>query len=311
MSLGGNQAAVIDTWMSESAELVYRAPDHRLAGLVLAYTGEDWTFARPLVRRAMALASVVLVINFSPSERRVIADARAPLWLPKASLMSGLTDRPMLVEQAGWAYGMTVQLTPPGARMLLGMPLHELTNRVVELDDFLGADARRLAERLTEAPDWAARFHMLDGYLIARIGAAAELAAPVWHAWRRLTALSGDMRIGTLADEVGWSRQHLNARFHQEIGLPPKTVARITRLQKTLGFMTGTMRPSWADAAVMCGFADQSHLIRDFRMLAGGTPTGLRALMTDWSGLMTGNPLMTTRPLLRRITATAPGTFRH
>ncbi|MBH1938375.1 AraC family transcriptional regulator [Streptomyces sp. AV19] len=298
-----DQTAVLSTPVPGSAELAYRAPHPRLAGLVLTYTGEDRSPAQPLLRRVMALATVVLVIDFEPPIRQVVTDIRPPARQhPTASLVSGLSDRPMLIEQTGRAYGMTVQLTPPGARALFGLPLNEITNTTLGLDDLLGVSARRLTCRLAEAPDWPSRFRLLDSYLIARIGAGPELAAPVRRAWQRLTALSGDVRIGTLADEVGWSRQHLNARFHQEIGLPPKTVGRIARLQKTLSFMGDAGRFSWADAAAACGFTDQPHLNRDFRMLAGCTPTDLRTLMTDWSGLLTGNPLMTHRPLLRRIT---------
>ncbi|GAA0389481.1 helix-turn-helix domain-containing protein [Streptomyces luteireticuli] len=306
-----DQAAVLGIRASESAELAYCAPDPRLSGLVLTYTGQDWTLTRPLVRRVMALASVVLVIDFESPVRRVITHGHPPVRPPAASLVAGLSDRPMLIEQAGRAYGMTVQLTPPGARALLGLPLHELTNTALDLGDLLGADARRLVERLAEAPGWPARFRLLDSFLITRIGAGPELVAPAVWAWQRLTALSGDVRISTLADEVGWSRQHLNARFHQEIGLPPKTVGRIARLQRTLSLMNDTRRLTWADAAAACGFTDQPHLNRDFRMLAGCTPTGLRNLMTDWSGLLTGNPLMTHQPLLRRITNGSSGTLRR
>lgn len=284
----------------ESADLVFRAPDPRLAGLVIGYTGQDWTLARPLLRRVMALASMILVIDFEPPVRKMVTGAGPPLWAP-ANLVRGPSNRATLVEQVGREYGMMVQLTPPGAHALFGLPLHEVTDRNLDLDDLLGTDARRLVGQLAEAPDWSTRFRLLDGYLLRRIDAGPELAAPVGWAWRRLTRLSGDVRIGTLAEEVGWSRQHLNARFHEELGLPPKAVARIARLQKTLSLMNGAGRMSWADAAAACGFTDQSHLSRDFRLLTGCTPTELHALMTDWRDLLTGDPSTTRRSLLRVI----------
>ncbi|WP_198535378.1 helix-turn-helix domain-containing protein [Streptomyces caatingaensis] len=285
-----DQAAAVGIRTSESFEFPHRAPDPRLAGLVLTYTGQDWTPVRPLTRRMMALVSVVLVIDFEAAERQVAVAGRPLTRLPTGSLVTGLSDRPMLIEQSGRTYGMTVQLTPPGARALLGMPLHELTNATFRLEDPMGAEARRLTERLAEAPGWPARFRLLDDFLLTRMTAGPDLASPLRRAWQRLTGLSGDVRIGALADEVGWSRQHLNARFRQEIGLSPKMVGRIARLQRTLSFATDAGHLSWADAAVACGFADQSHLNRDFRLLAGCTPAELSSLLAAWSGLLTGDP---------------------
>ncbi|MBH1938788.1 AraC family transcriptional regulator [Streptomyces sp. AV19] len=100
------------------------------------------------------------------------------------------------------------------------------------------------------------------------------------------------MRIG-VADEVGWSRQHLNARFRREIGLPPKTVARIARLKRCLSLRYDTGLLSWADAAAASGYADQPHLNRDFRMPTGCSPTGFHALMTDRRRVLTGDHRMT------------------
>ncbi|MBH1935356.1 helix-turn-helix transcriptional regulator [Streptomyces sp. AV19] len=270
---------------SDSGELAFCVPDPRLAGFVLEYTGQDWTLARPLVRRVMALETVLFVIDFEPHARRVGDDSRAADRCSVVSPVTGVRERPMAIEQAGRLYGLTVRLTAPGARALFGLPLCEIANTCVGLADILGARAaRQLAERLAEAPDWPARFRLLDGYLIARICGGPELPVPVRRAWQRLTALSGDVRIGALADEVGWSRQHLNARFRQEIGLSPKTVARIARLQRAMFLMRDTRLSSWADTAVASGYADQPHFNRDFRMLTGCTPSSFRALTTEWTG---------------------------
>lgn len=278
------QVSVSSVRKAGSGELAFCAPHPRLAGLVLEYTGQDWTLARPLVRRVMALETVLCVIDFEPHVRRVGADSRAPEWCSVGSPVTGPRDRPMAIEQVGRMYGLTVRLTAPGARALFGLPLGEIAHACVGLTDLLGACARRLAERLADAPDWTARFRLLDEFLIARIGAGPELPVPVRRAWQRLTALSGDVRIGALAEEVGWSRQHLNARFRQEIGLSPKTVARIARLQRAMFLMCGTGLSSWAEAATASGYADQPHFNRDFRMLAGCTPTSFRALTAEWTG---------------------------
>ncbi|MFD8993518.1 helix-turn-helix domain-containing protein [Streptomyces abikoensis] len=89
---------------------------------------------------------------------------------------------------------------------------------------------------------------------------------------------------------MGWSRQHLNVRFSQEVGLSPKTLTRIARLQRAMALMRSTRPPSLADAAAMCGYTDQSHLNRDFRLLTGCTPARCRTLTNDWSSVNVADP---------------------
>ncbi len=60
--------------------------------------------------------------------------------------------------------------------------------------------------------------------------------------------------------------------FKQQIGLPPKAVARILRFHGVVRRLNREPFTSWADAAVASGYSDQSHLIRDFRRFTGKSP---------------------------------------
>jgi AraC-like DNA-binding protein len=170
----------------------------------------------------------------------------------------------------GEAGGIQVDLSPLGARRVLGLPMDELTNRVVAIEDVLGPRAPLLVERLQEADGWAERFALLDGALLRRIVAGPQPAPEVAWTLRRLAAADGRLPIGRLADEVGWSRRHLAASWRRDVGLGPKAVARIMRFQRALRLVREGH--PLADAAYACGYADQPHLNRDFRALAGATP---------------------------------------
>ena len=127
-----------------------------------------------------------------------------------------------------------------------------------------------LVERLSEAPGWRERFALLDTALLRRVAAGPEPAPEVAWTFRRLAAANGRLAIGPLAAEVGWSRRHLAARWRRDVGLGPKAVARILRFQRALRLVREGH--ALADAAYECGYADQPHLNRDFRALAGATP---------------------------------------
>jgi AraC-like DNA-binding protein len=189
---------------------------------------------------------------------------------PFDAFVGGLSDRPLMTEFVGAAGGVQVDLTPLGARRCLALPMDELTNRVVTLEDVLGQAAPLLAEQLYEAPGWPQRFALLDAALVRRVASGPAPAPEVAWTFQRLAEAGGRPPIGPLAAEVGWSRRHLAARWRRDVGMGPKAVARVLRFERALQLLREGR--ALADVAYDCGYADQSHLNRDFRALAGGTP---------------------------------------
>ncbi|TIP54678.1 MAG: AraC family transcriptional regulator, partial [Mesorhizobium sp.] len=65
---------------------------------------------------------------------------------------------PVVIESFGGACCVQINFTPLGARRFFGLPMSELTDRMVGLDDVLGPEGIALRERLGNARDWSARF---------------------------------------------------------------------------------------------------------------------------------------------------------
>jgi AraC-like DNA-binding protein len=172
---------------------------------------------------------------------------------------------------------LRVFLGPLGAYTLLGVPMNELRDRVVDLSDVLGPSARRLVERLRAEPTWRGRFAIVDRLLLGRLEIGPQPAPEVRLAWRRLLATGGTARIGGIADEVGWSHKHLITKFRQQVGLSPKTAARLVRFDRVLHALERPDPHGWDRIAAETGFADQPHLIREFRTFTGATPTDFLA----------------------------------
>jgi methylphosphotriester-DNA--protein-cysteine methyltransferase len=72
---------------------------------------------------------------------------------------------------------------------------------------------------------------------------------------------------------VGWSHKHLIAKFKQQIGVGPKTAARLVRFDQVWRRLDERRPLDWGQVAADSGYADQAHLIRDFREFTGTTPT--------------------------------------
>ena len=167
---------------------------------------------------------------------------------------------------------MHIDVSPWAAYALFKVPMHELARTTVPLDDVLPAE---LVGPLEDSPSWDDRFALLDDFFARRLldGTAPEVFPEVVWAWERLCSTHGQARVSSLAEELGWSRKRLVARFREQIGLPPKAVARLLRFERARSLVG---RMSWADLAFACGFSDQSHLISEFRAFTGRTPETFR-----------------------------------
>jgi AraC-like DNA-binding protein len=260
-------------------EMAHRAAPEALRPHVLGYLGYHERTAAGFRRLEVPSGEVHVILSFGP-------EVRVPA--PVRSFVAAPHSRHAIVESNGEQHGVELRLTPIGAHMLLGMPMHELADRVVPIEAVLGRAGDELPERLAEAPGWEARFAVLDRLLVRRLEAARAPAAGVEHAWWRLVGTHGATPVERLAEEVGWSRRHLFARFREHTGLPPKVFARILRFQRAAALMARPDGPSLCEIALDCGYYDQAHLNRDFHAFAGRTPTELMAARLPKGGGYSG-----------------------
>ncbi|TLS44991.1 AraC family transcriptional regulator [Streptomyces montanus] len=271
-------------------EAVRAAPAPPLRGLVGWYSGYRQRGVPHAQHRGLPSPWLTLILTLDePLSMAAHPDpGAAPGDYP--TLLGGLHLTPALIDIPGRQSGIQVAISPLGARILLGLPAGELTGIDVHADDVLGAGVREVHDRLHDATDWAARFRVVDNWLLRRMsdheGLRATSAVPIAHAWQRLLSAGGRLRVGKLAADIGFSERHLRNRFREEIGLTPKAAARVirfdlarrrlatlphSRLRSIGGTLTGL--PDLAGLAADHGYADQSHLDREFNALASCTPS--------------------------------------
>jgi AraC-like DNA-binding protein len=267
-------------------EAVRVRPAVPLRPYIAWYSGYRQAGVSPAVHRGMP--SPYLTLIFTLDEPLTVAAHPDPAQRPGAfdTLAGGLHTSPAVITHDGWQSGIQVALSPLGSRPLLGLPAGELAGIDVPAAAVLGALAEEIRERLRAARTWPDRFAVVDGVLTAQLvrhqdggGAVAPDVSPeVGMAWRALLGTGGQARIAGLAGETGWSARHLQGRLRTETGLTPKAAARVIRFDRARRLMLrrGNREPGGlvlADLAAECGYYDQAHLDRDFRALAGCSPS--------------------------------------
>lgn len=253
-------------------EAVIATPAPPLRSVIRQYRGYRTT-GSPAVHRGLPSGALTFIISLDDPVD--ITGMPAGLQAPGRfqALVGGLHATPAYIRQQGFQHGLSLELTPFGARSLLGVPAGELANAVVHLDDLAGPAARGLVDRLGSAAGWRESFAILDevlvGWLKARPGPAPEIA----RAWQMLASTAGAVEVSNLAAEVGYSRRHLTELFRRELGLTPKTAARVLRFERSRRLIASPERPGLAQVAAAAGYYDQAHMAREWSEIAGCSPT--------------------------------------
>jgi AraC-like DNA-binding protein len=183
------------------------------------------------------------------------------LWNEGRLLVAGPDTRAYAPggEPTHWA---GIRFAPGTAPTYLGVPAHELRDRRVDLTDLWpAATVRSLSARIDTAPDPAAA---LEDLALER---AAHTPPPDPLLRHLVAALATGRPVAATADELGLGARQLHRRSLTAFGYGPKTLARVLRLQRALALARDGV--PFATTAARSGYADQAHLARDVRELAG------------------------------------------
>ena len=210
-----------------------------------------------------ALACVwVRVADHGGDRTDVLPDGCSDLiWSSgRGAFVAGPDTGPVPVESPPGAVLLGIRFRPGAGGPALGVPLSELRDRRVALEELDPALARELHGEL-DPREAARRLEAAARALAGRPGDPLVAAA---------VARLGDpaARVDELAIEVGLSERQLRRRFHAAAGYGPKTLQRVLRFRR---FLAGPGE-DLARAALEAGYADQPHLTREVARLAGTTP---------------------------------------
>lgn len=181
---------------------------------------------------------------------------------------------PRTVPVAGGTGFAGVRFRPGAAALLLGrIPVREVCDLQVPLEELLPRQAGVLAERLAPAGGPRAAVAVLDWFAASLPDGRAFVDRVVERAVAVLDR-PGPLRLGQLACELGLSERQLRRRVTDAVGYGPRTLHRVLRFQRALALgRSGSL--GLADIALRAGYADQAHFTREVRDLAGIPPGAL------------------------------------
>jgi AraC-like DNA-binding protein len=200
----------------------------------------------------------------------IAADGRAERQEP--TLISGQLTRAIQVAASGEVRVVGARFQPGGLHALLGLPQHELTDRVTPLTGVHTRLARIIAHDVCSRQDRHDLVAALDRALCA-IAPGRPERSPADAAAALALGRHGLVRVGDLAAQAGIGPRQLERLFRERVGVSPKLFLRIVRFQEVLGALrTGAAPAGWAEVAATHGYYDQAHFVHDFKAFTGTTP---------------------------------------
>jgi AraC-like DNA-binding protein len=229
----------------------------------------------PMADRLFPSACVFL--NFNLGDPVALARRDGDMPLPEGAHVLGPVTRPGRMRLPQRVEALCVGFQPGYAHHFLRTRADELTDELLALEHFWGADGRMLQERLLQAPTVREKICLVEAELLRRLASASPPDRMVPAIADLVLRCQGVTTVAALSAASGFTRQHLARKFRHSLGVSPKLFCRLVRFQSALTRVLLSPPDNWAAAAVDLGYYDQSHLIAELKEFTGYTPTGILA----------------------------------
>jgi AraC-like DNA-binding protein len=211
---------------------------------------------------------------------RIVPDGCMDLmWLQGELVVAGPDTTAWVGHLPAGTEIVGLRFQPGAAPVVLGVPAAALVDDRLAAAVVAGRWAHEVSSRLAAVPSVAAATVTLQDAVRQRLPVAPALDPIVQHVVQAVRRAPGCSPAGVahLADAVGLSERQLHRRCCAALGYGPKTFVRIVRFQRFLAAARAAPPRTLAHLAAHSGYADQSHLTREVRRLAGLPPSELVA----------------------------------
>jgi AraC-like DNA-binding protein len=249
------------------------APHSDLASLVKCY----WTLeapAQPDAQRQLILPDGCMEMAFilgDDIKRYTSGDAF--IIQPRAMILGQITQQ-FYIEPTGSVDSFAVRFYPFGLANFVPTPIGALANTETPLALVFGAEASDLlAQQVARAADTRARIAIVETFLLDRLSDRQTIDAVVRRTIDALFETKGSAAIKDLVKNDPSQKRRLERDFVQKIGMSPKQLGKVIRLQAALNMMLNRQSETLTEIAYESEYYDQAHFIKDFKEFTGMTPT--------------------------------------
>ncbi len=263
------------------------APHNNLADFVKCY----WTLeapkeTKPSKQKIVPDGCMEMIFHYGDLFKQYVKD-EAFVVQPRCFVFGQITNS-LAIEPTGTTGIFAVRFLPDGFIPFATLPLSVMENRAVPLQELFGTDGEQLAQNMLNASSHSERITIIETFLMQQIVAPAAIDRVTKLSVEVIMQLNGQLSVQELSNQIQINRRQLERKFASVIGLSPKQLAKIIRLQAALKMLAGKQFTSLTSLAQEGSYYDQAHFIKDFKEFTGLSPKQFYADDLKMSTLFTG-----------------------
>jgi AraC-like DNA-binding protein len=191
--------------------------------------------------------------------------------LPRCFVVGQLT-RPFEVEPTGETGTFFVCFHPNGFLPFATLPIKEMENTVVSLEELFGNEGKIIGQQILAANSTSERISIIETFLDNRLTNTHAVDEIIKSTVETILTAHGQLSVDDLSKQTNTNRRQLARKFSSAIGLSPKQLSKTIRLQAALKMLMTGKVTSLTDLAYEGEYYDQAHFIKDFKEFTGLTP---------------------------------------
>ncbi|TDH21322.1 AraC family transcriptional regulator [Segetibacter sp. 3557_3] len=227
------------------------------------------------VWRLVPFGQVSMLFLFGDSHEYNMKGPDEPMLTTSQAFVVGQLTQPIWLKFKGHTRLLKVQFKPSGLKQLLPLNMHECINVAsIDLGAFWGRDVHNLLEQLYESSD-GEKISLLNAFFEHRLKPDNGQAPYIEYTLKQLQLNNGRVNLGKLEEKLGISNRHLERLFKNNVGLSPKEISKIIRLNYAFHCIEKDPKMSLTELAYESGYYDQAHFSKDFKTITGVSPSKL------------------------------------
>lgn len=175
-----------------------------------------------------------------------------------------------VLESKGRVLG--IKFWPGGFYPFSGVPVSELTNRIVPLSSIFGESGNEFGQAVTACDNDERNVELAEEILQARRPVRDENVVVVREIVDQIANDLGITKVDDLVSVVDMSKRTLQRLFQRYVGVSPKWVIQRYRLHEAIVEIERGNPVDWKRLSLDLGYFDQAHFIKYFKTLVGRSP---------------------------------------
>ncbi|NSL86218.1 AraC family transcriptional regulator [Chitinophaga sp. Mgbs1] len=188
-------------------------------------------------------------------------------------MVLGQITRPYFIQPAGYVHSFAVRFYPYGFANLVTVPLDQLADTETPLAQLFGEEtAGQLSQGIISAAGTPQRIQIMENFLLDSIQHKVTIDHIVKSTVDALIATNGSQPIHAILKAQLSKRRQLERKFIKQIGISPKQLGKVIRLQAVLKMILDQPSGQLTNIAYEGEYHDQAHFIKDFKEFTGASP---------------------------------------